>query len=412
MSRLWRLAQKELRESLRDRRTVLTLVLMPLLLYPVLGVAFQTLVMSHKAEQEGPVYRIGVPDEATGRFLSGVWRLNRAEADREPPPYLAPYPRVKLFTGVDLVAGLRDGQLDVTIRPKREKGDGGRIEDRDHTALEVLYRPDSPTSCEAVRWLLSLNAEAFRQEAGDRRVYERLYVDPEALDVPRREAASLVPVLVPLILILMTMTGAVYPAIDLTAGERERGTLEILVAAPIPRLSVLLAKYVAVVTVALLTACVNLGTMAVTLQVTGLGRGVFGESVTWLTFLQVLALLVLFALFFSGVLLALTSFARSFKEAQAYLIPLMLLCLMPGVMALVPGLTPAGPLALVPLVNIVLLARDVFAGTATPGVAAAVVAVTLLYALAALALAARVFGTEAVLSSEGGTWADLFRRGG
>ena len=60
--------------------------------------------------------------------------------------------------------------------------------------------------------------------------------------------------LVPLILILMTITGAVYPAIDLTAGERERGTLEVLVAAPIPRMSLLLAKYVAVLTVALLTA--------------------------------------------------------------------------------------------------------------------------------------------------------------
>ena len=56
--------------------------------------------------------------------------------------------------------------------------------------------------------------------------------------------------LVPLILILMTITGAVYPAIDLTAGERERGTLEVLIAAPIPRLGVLFAKYVAVLAVA------------------------------------------------------------------------------------------------------------------------------------------------------------------
>ena len=57
----------------------------------------------------------------------------------------------------------------------------------------------------------------------------------------------------------MTMTGAVYPAIDLTAGERERGTLEMLIAAPVPRSRLLLAKYVAVVAVAVLTALVNLG---------------------------------------------------------------------------------------------------------------------------------------------------------
>src|SRR5438270_3896964 len=111
----------------------------------------------------------------------------------------------------------------------------------------------------------------------------------------------------------MTMTGAVYPAIDLTAGERERGTLEVLVAAPIPRLSVLLAKYVAVLTVAMLTALVNLGMMALTLHVTGIGAAVFGDALNLLVLVQVLALLLLFAAFFSAVVLTLTSFARSFK---------------------------------------------------------------------------------------------------
>ena len=76
---------------------------------------------------------------------------------------------------------------------------------------------------------------------------------------------------VPFILILMTITGAVYPAIDLTAGERERGTLEILVAAPVPRLGLLFAKYVAVVTVAILTALVNLLAMIAVLTWSGLG---------------------------------------------------------------------------------------------------------------------------------------------
>src|SRR5258708_38898226 len=76
----------------------------------------------------------------------------------------------------------------------------------------------------------------------------------------------------------MTVAGAVYPAIDLTAGERERGTLEVLVAAPIPRMGVLLAKYVAVLTVALLTAAANLLAMTTTILVGGFGTMLFGES--------------------------------------------------------------------------------------------------------------------------------------
>ena len=164
--------------------------------------------------------------------------------------------------------------------------------------------------------------------------------------------------LLPLILILMTITGAVYPAIDLTAGERERGTMEALIAAPVPRQHLLFAKYIAVLTVALLTAVVNLTAMTVTLYATGIGPVLFGEGgVTPQTVSFVFGLTILFAAFFSAVLLAVTSFARSFKEAQAYLIPLMLLSISPGVMSLMPGLELNRLLAVTPLINIVLLGQ-------------------------------------------------------
>ena len=111
-------------------------------------------------------------------------------------------------------------------------------------------------------------------------------------------------------------------------------------------------------------------------------------------------LLLLFAAFFSAVLLSLTSFARSFKEAQAYLIPLMLASLGPGLIGMMPGLELEGPLAAAPLVNIVLLARDLVKGAADPAWALIVVATTLAYAAAAIAVAARVFGAEGVLYNE------------
>src|SRR5262249_13598169 len=204
-----------------------------------------------------------------------------------------------------------------------------------------------------------------------------------ALEEPDRKGAVSLAALVPLGLIRMTITGAVYPAIDLTAGERERGTLEMLVAAPVPRLGLLTAKYVAVLTVAVLTAVINLTAMTVTLQFSGLGGLLFGEEgLTALLVLQIFGLLLLFAGFFSAVLLALTSFARSFKEAQAYLIPLMLLALAPGLIGMMPGLKLTGWRAVTPLLNVVLLARDLFEGKADAALAAVVVLSTLLYALA------------------------------
>jgi ABC-2 type transport system permease protein/sodium transport system permease protein len=121
-------------------------------------------------------------------------------------------------------------------------------------------------------------------------------------------------------------------------------------------------------------------------------------------------LLVLFAAFFSAVLLLITSFARSFKEAQAYLIPLMVASLAPGFMSVMPGLELGPLLSVVPLANIVLLARDVLEGHVPLVWGAVAVLSTMLYGGLALALAARVFGSDAILYGSEGSWGDLFRR--
>jgi ABC-2 type transport system permease protein/sodium transport system permease protein len=126
--------------------------------------------------------------------------------------------------------------------------------------------------------------------------------------------------------------------------------------------------------------------------------------------IQVVGLLMLFATFFSAVLLALCSCARSFKEAQAYLIPLMMVSIAPGLLSLAPGLDLEGALSSAPVVNIVLLGRDLLEHHARGSMALVVVVSTLLYALAAVALAARLFAAESVLYSTESGWADLLRR--
>jgi membrane protease YdiL (CAAX protease family) len=216
--------------------------------------------------------------------------------------------------------------------------------------------------------------------------------------------------ILPLVLVLMTMTGAVYPAIDLTAGERERGTLEALVAAPVSRRAVLVAKYVAVFAVAVLTAGMNLIAMAATAFSLGLDKVLFAGGLTAQAVSQTIALVLVLAAFFSAVLLLVTSVARSFKEAQAYLIPVMLVSLAPGIVGLMPDLPLTLPLAVTPLIGVVLLGRDLLTGGADGLLIAACVGSTLLYAAVALSLAARVFGTDAVLFGSSGTWSELFRR--
>lgn len=421
LSRLMRLVRKETTGVLRDRRTIVTLFLMPVLLYPLLAICFRQFFLSQKAEQATPTYRVGIQSENEAeaiitylqegrRSLAQSIEANGADSGKDLEPVL------RFLQSDDPESDVQADRLDLAIRP----GPGHLVLDprRDlHEQWELIYRHDSAYGKEALQFVERLVAASNEQflrarlfAAGIRQTSLPVTLRTSTIQTAQASKTGTLAILIPLILILMTITGGVYPAIDLTAGERERGTLEILMAAPVPRLSLLFAKYVAVLTVALLTAIVNLSTMMVTLMVSGLGPIVFRNGLTLEMVFSILALLVLFAGFFSAVLLALTSFARSFKEAQAYLIPLMLVSMGPGMLSLMPGIKLQGFLIIAPLINIVLLARDVLQGEANVLAAAAVILSTSLYALAALALAARLFGAEAVLFTDQGTWSDLWRR--
>lgn len=432
-----RLVQKELRETLRDRRTILTLLLMPVLAYPLLGVAFQRLLITQLTSHAAPHYFVALPTEDQAQlfekmFLQGEriyesrerYRRDEDSLTEQPPPAVAGpagilKPRVTLRhpepdgPPFDVERMVAAGIVDVGVIVERPARFGRRMEESGVTRL--VYIDESPSGRAAFHYIADrleiLNASYLNDLAGEIG-RPRSVVDLRVTEVPATQSGNAVLAsLIPLVLLLMTVTGAVYPAIDLTAGERERHTLETLIAAPISRLGLLFAKYVAVVTVAILTAGVNILAMLLTMQAVGLEKSVFGEQgLTWGSVFALLGLLSVFAAFFSAVLLCLTSIARSFKEAQAYLIPLMLLALAPGVVSLVPGVELGLGFAVVPLLNMVLLARSTVLGTATAGLAFVVIGSTLAYGLAALAVAARVFGSDAVLAGSSGGWSDLFRR--
>jgi len=428
--RLVRLARKECRESLRDRRTLATLLLMPLIVYPLLGMVVQRFAISgvSTAAPEANVVidnRLSLDDARV--MLAG---LDDAEKTTEPAtaageqssgtsampavpglelPLLNPGPgRVSPQLRVDLGAtypvelierGLREGVVDVGVVLRARAVDAPQ--DRTNT-VEVLYRAGDPISeaaAEDVAFRLREN-----RDAAIRGLLNRVQIGGDALVMVRqkglqtaRRSESPLAAFVPLMLVLMTMTGAVYPAIDLTAGERERGTLELLMAAPVSRRQLLTGKFCAVFLVAVLTAVINLTAMMVTLAATGFDRVLLPQGIGVQMLLQVLLLLVVFASFFSSVLLSITSFARSFREAQAWLIPLMLVSLAPGILSLMPGIRLTAALSLVPLVNIVLLGRELFQGIAPTGLFLLTLLATAGYSAAALRLAAGIFGSDAVL---------------
>jgi len=159
-----------------------------------------------------------------------------------------------------------------------------------------------------------------------------------------------------------------------------------------------------------MTALVNMTAMLATAYANGLETVLFGEGMTLFVLLEILLLLVIFAAFFSAVLLCITSFARSFKEAQAYLIPLMLISMAPGILGMVPDLKMTPMWAVIPLANIVLLSRDFLLHEAEPLLFFISVFSTLFYGIVALSLAARIFGTDTILYQSETSWSDFFKR--
>ncbi len=425
LQRLKRLTIKEMRETLRDRRTIITLILMPLLVYPMLSLVFNRFLLTTMPNTE-LIVAVNEPHTDHLRDL-----LSTGELFLQPPSTQAedrvpengqvaakvPAPTLKIVASKDVAGAVRELKADIgVILTERPKEEANNLRGIPAVSLELLHRPDSALSRKTQRFVEDrLNAlnEAYYQEILRRR--QTVVIPPASyrrsvIQIERAQGMALANV-APLILILMTITGAVYPAIDLTAGERERGTLETLIAAPVPRIGLLLAKYIAVLSVALMTATVNMVAMTATILISGLGPQIFGEAaLSPIVFLEVFVLLALFAAFFSAVLLTLTSMAKSFKEAQAYLVPLMLVSLAPGILGVMPGLELNKILAVTPLLNIVLLTRDLLNGQVDVVLAAMAVVATLLYTATAVVIAAKVFGGDAVLYGAQGSWRDTFRR--
>lgn len=452
--RLTRLCLKELRESLRDRRTLITLVLMPILVYPLLSMAMQRLIVSSAAgvNDSRPEYIIGVANESSGALLTSALgetsmairqgvrhsiqtrRNNQetgkqaktiqeslrnsepSESDSSPNPSLGNTLAgfsIVVTDGITLQEALETGQIDLAVNqatsepiPLRGMGSYQAYQ------FELAFRDADLRSERAM--LEFRKAMELINESQSIRFRGPLPASVRMVSVAtgkRVDAMASLAGILPLILILMTITGAVYPAIDLTAGERERGTMEAMIATPAPRFLLLLSKYVAVVTVAVLTALANLFASWITLSIGGLGKALLGQrGFSFLALIQILPLLVIFAAFFSAILLAMCSFARSFKEAQAYLIPVMLVSLAPALVTLMPNVEFSTLLGIVPLVNILLLSRDIMTGSPQALPAFAAVFSTLFYAAAALVVASKLFGAESATAGSQETWSDLFRR--
>jgi sodium transport system permease protein len=204
--------------------------------------------------------------------------------------------------------------------------------------------------------------------------------------------------LIPYVFIIFCFIGAMYPAIDLFTGEKERMTIETILTTPAKRIQILTGKMVVVV----LT-----GIMSALLAIVGLFLGLnFAETLpTQLLdvagdILQVnfivllLTMLIPLTIFFGGILIPISIYAKSFKEAQSIITPINIVVIVPAIVGMLPGVELSLQTAAIPVVNIALATKEIIAGTIDYGLLSIVYASLILIAVASVAFSVRYFSKE------------------
>lgn len=401
---------KELKDSLRDRRTLISMIVVPALIMPVLMLGVGTIMskVMKKAKEEVPsVMLLG------GEDAPAVVAALRAEKNARGEPRFRFVPagdyrhlisEKQLRAAVELPAGWEAAlaaDAPPTVRIFHYEG-----ELRSGLAANALgdffrtYREQTVAARLTARGLPATLVTPFE--------VKRQNVAP-----PEKVGGNLFGGLVPYIIVILCFTGAMYPAMDLTAGEKERGTMETLLCSPVNRADIVGGKFLMVLTASIATMLMLLVSMGVTGLLAGslFGAGAGGSSagaakaamggmlptIDPLGLVGVFGMVAPVAVFFSALLLAISLFAKSYKEAQSYVSPLIIIVIMPAVVGMLPGIELSAKTALVPILNLSLVCKEMLSGTWNWPYIGLIFGSSCLYAAVALAFCVRMFNREDVM---------------
>lgn len=396
---------RELRDQLRDPRTLFTVAVLPLLLYPLLGISvFQ--VQQSLRERPSKVRVVGTANLPPAPMLvqneqfavpHPAWPLE-LEIVGESRLSLDD---LKAAAQQDLELGLCDvvvvfpSDFAEQLAAFRRRVPDAASAARDDRAADEANTPKEPVADQVPQPLILYNAARDASNVAMQRVeriletWRQMLVEenlrasqlpvavvrpfePQPTDVAleQRRRAALWSKILPFVLMIWALTGAFYPAVDLCAGEKERGTLETLLSSPAARSEIVWGKLLTVMVFSIVTALFNLASMIATgtfilaqLRQIGAARLPIEvgpppwSALVWLT----LALLPIAALF-SALALAIAAFARSSKEGQYYLMPLLMISLPLMMLPLLPAAQMDLGYALIPLSGLMLLLRTLIEG--------------------------------------------------
>ena len=392
---VWR---KELLDTLRDRRTIMAMIVVPMLIYPIMMIGLSQLATRQMGKIRQSIAKVAIEPTGAAQSLESAFRGDSS---------FVVVQRSENATSIDFE------KVDVVVQVPSNFSQQLSAEDTASVHVRVDLSSDRGQELRerTIDFLKEWRSELVHQRLRDHDLSAafaepfRIYVKNEAS--ARKMGGSLAGRVLPLLMIAMMVTAALYPAIDLTAGEKERGTLETLLVSPVSRFSVVMGKYLTVAVACVVTTIVNLLSIGFTLYFL-LGSAEFAGAVNVGSLFDVRAFLLVFlamlpmALFFSGLAMFVASMARSFKEAQNLLSPVLIVCLAPAYVTLLPGVEFTYEMALTPIVNVVMLTRELLLGNTPWQLYAVSFGIMTALALLMVGITTRQFSGEAMLTGTDG----------
>jgi len=395
---MWTIYLKELLELIRDRKTFIFTIVIPVFAMPLIFAAFGMLSSSmfKQAREAEMAYAIFGQEHAPAlaqRFAA------------EPS-----FKRVALAAPADIRAAIADERIKFAlVIPAAAQNTLAR---REQSQIELHYNSAATIDVtrKRVTAVLAVENNALRQQAladmGLSAPQQRYVLDPVALldrstANKREQMGAMMGGMVPYLLLMVCLLAAMYPAIDTGAGEKERGTLETLLLAPVSRTAIVLAKFLMLFTVGLTSALLMIASLGAVLTFGGhLFSGDLAQVVRSINMLDLALLAVMLvptAAIFAAILLAISIYAKSYKEAAGMISPLIIVIILPTMVALLPGVEMNWGWAMVPLTNVALAMKELVKGTMEYRMLSAIMLSSTITAGLLLALCRWWFNREQVL---------------
>ena len=385
--------KKELKDTLRDRRTLIIMLVIPLLLFPIILNVFVAISNSFQEEAATKTVKIGLIGSEDNYVKKQLEDLPEIYGDKEIVMY---------SDTTEMKEDLKKDTLQFALFVPSDFAKYQK--DLKPAPVTVFYNAtDMGMQSRAESYLETIEGIAQQERYLDLDLVEE---ELKPLDVGYSNVAStkemigkLVGGVLPYIFIAFGFIGCMYPAIDLFTGEKERGTIETLLTTPVARWQILFGKMGVVVSSGILAASCALLGLFLSIEVFQIVDDpkvleVIYEILSLKFIILLYALLFPLTVFFAGLMIPIAVYAKSFKEAQSVITPLNILVVMPAMVGFFPGIELNAITASIPVVNVVLATKELIAGTLNYGLLALSFGVMLILAVLAVIISYKRFDKE------------------